>query len=159
MLFLQTDIRGQLYVSQASISSTLEYLPPKAISWRLREIKINTTLKKKWKLSSTNEWATGRILQSMSPKALFSKFLVCKLISWREGRLPWPRQRERDVVGNPYRLPCRMTELLSGKVCYWFALWSFHRVCFIRHKRLPILPTFSLQDINCFYLHFFGGEK
>lgn len=101
MLFLQIDIRGHLYVSQATISSTLEYLPPKATSWRLKEIKINTILKKKCKLSSTNEWDTGRIRQSMSPKAIFSMFLVYKLISWREGRLPWPRQRERNVVGDP----------------------------------------------------------
>ena len=158
MLFLQIDIRGHLYVSQATISSTLEYLPPKATSWRLREIKINTILKKKWKLSSTNEWDTGRILQSMSPKALFSMFLVYKLISWRDGRLPWPRQRERNVVGDPWRLPCQLTDLLSRKLCYWFALWSFYRVCFIRHKRLPILSTFILQDINYFYLHFLGGK-
>lgn len=104
MLFLQIDIRGHVYVSQATISSTLEYLSPKAISWRLRDIKINTILKKKWKLSSTNEWATGRILRSMPPKALFSMFLVSKLIPWREGLAFHGLGRGRECGGRPLEI-------------------------------------------------------
>lgn len=97
--------RACIRVTCVTISSTVEYLSPKAISWRIRDIKINTILKKKWKLSSINECATGRILRSTSPKALFSMFLVSKLIPWREEGLAFHGLgRGRECGGWPLEI-------------------------------------------------------